>query len=125
MIRPPPRSTLFPYTTLFRSTIPCDPQGFKNLAGFALKNQNRSNGILAKVLHPSDTMVSQNLLDIANLSHLDVFPRTYDGGDQGVFDPSASLSAGYFLRQFVDFHPPPVDEDVVFIQQNDVHFSCR
>src|SRR5690554_7377911 len=23
MIRPPPRSTLFPYTTLFRSTAPC------------------------------------------------------------------------------------------------------
>src|SRR2546430_12737860 len=25
MIRRPPRSTLFPYTTLFRSTVPCTP----------------------------------------------------------------------------------------------------
>src|SRR5437868_12766363 len=25
MIRPPPRSTLFPYTTLFRSLLPCIP----------------------------------------------------------------------------------------------------
>src|SRR2546425_7274181 len=31
MIRRPPRSTLFPYTTLFRSTI--DPPGPDNMAG--------------------------------------------------------------------------------------------
>src|SRR2546430_9942988 len=28
MIRPPPRSTLFPYTTLFRSGFTANPQGF-------------------------------------------------------------------------------------------------
>src|SRR3712207_8469290 len=28
MIRRPPRSTLFPYTTLFRSTIVCSQEGF-------------------------------------------------------------------------------------------------
>src|SRR3712207_8106104 len=34
MIRRPPRSTLFPYTTLFRSIAP-DPEGDPVLAGFA------------------------------------------------------------------------------------------
>src|SRR5256885_9639065 len=29
MIRRPPRSTLFPYTTLFRSPAPADPRGAK------------------------------------------------------------------------------------------------
>src|SRR3712207_8828929 len=29
MIRRPPRSTLFPYTTLFRSDIPCESCGVK------------------------------------------------------------------------------------------------
>src|SRR5437899_8785123 len=35
MIRPPPRSTLFPYTTLFRSLIALSPfhQGIKNHSG--------------------------------------------------------------------------------------------
>src|SRR5438874_11108952 len=35
MIRPPPRSTLFPYTTLFRSEAPtpllCDSDGFRQM----------------------------------------------------------------------------------------------
>src|SRR5437588_7781894 len=29
MIRRPPRSTLFPYTTLFRSFVPCDGYGHR------------------------------------------------------------------------------------------------
>src|SRR6478736_8827149 len=32
MIRRPPRSTLFPYTTLFRSESPCDREGHPHLA---------------------------------------------------------------------------------------------
>src|SRR6202012_6305299 len=36
MIRRPPRSTLFPYTTLFRSNFPCGP-------GFSLNDFKTSN----------------------------------------------------------------------------------
>src|SRR3712207_8426006 len=35
MIRRPPRSTLFPYTTLFRSTLEFDGVGFRYDAGLA------------------------------------------------------------------------------------------
>src|SRR2546426_9974079 len=37
MIRRPPRSTLFPYTTLFRSNEPSLPQLSKNLADLAYR----------------------------------------------------------------------------------------
>src|SRR2546427_4459842 len=40
MIRRPPRSTLFPYTTLFRSGAPVH-QLFKHLIGLALGRQKR------------------------------------------------------------------------------------
>src|SRR5258708_24243793 len=42
MIRRPPRSTLFPYTTLFRSVI-CDQRGC-GLAGFTLDSKGYSSG---------------------------------------------------------------------------------
>src|SRR3712207_8423234 len=39
MIRRPPRSTLFPYTTLFRSRLPAaDPQGLCRLQAGGLKS---------------------------------------------------------------------------------------
>src|SRR3712207_7410368 len=37
MIRRPPRSTLFPYTTLFRSRRPADPPGTARLAGVRVR----------------------------------------------------------------------------------------
>src|SRR5262245_62625941 len=37
MIRRPPRSTLFPYTTLFRSTDRPDGRDFRGLPGLALQ----------------------------------------------------------------------------------------
>src|SRR2546425_7726266 len=40
MIRPPPRSTLFPYTTLFRSSRPC-PQTTRDSAA---RSRHRRNG---------------------------------------------------------------------------------
>src|SRR3712207_7946402 len=36
MIRRPPRSTLFPYTTLFRSTNPVKPADLADLSGLSL-----------------------------------------------------------------------------------------
>src|SRR5438477_1308948 len=43
MIRPPPRSTLFPYTTLFRSARPSDEQGDSLIPGgiFSRKEQGK------------------------------------------------------------------------------------
>src|SRR5256885_13300671 len=38
MIRRPPRSTLFPYTTLFRSTIIGFVAGFGELLGYSLRS---------------------------------------------------------------------------------------
>src|SRR2546430_8825344 len=39
MIRRPPRSTLFPYTTLFRSVVGRQHRGFRRAAGFEGKVQ--------------------------------------------------------------------------------------
>src|SRR5437870_7526951 len=44
MIRPPPRSTLFPYTTLFRSSICETPR--------SRRKEGRSRSAPAEVLHP-------------------------------------------------------------------------
>src|SRR5258707_4237194 len=41
MIRRPPRSTLFPYTTLFRSQVyPFDPAGMRRLVGTSTKGDH-------------------------------------------------------------------------------------
>src|SRR5256885_4413263 len=40
MIRRPPRSTLFPYTTLFRSMRPSLPEGWQELPGDQMKVGN-------------------------------------------------------------------------------------
>src|SRR5437879_11126972 len=37
MVRRPPRSTLFPYTTLFRSVVEAEPAGFASPGGAALR----------------------------------------------------------------------------------------
>src|SRR5438874_5439244 len=44
MIRPPPRSTLFPYTTLFRSLTYVFPTGKANYKGFELVNPTTGAG---------------------------------------------------------------------------------
>src|SRR2546426_12797969 len=46
MIRRPPRSTLFPYTTLFRSHVPAQPPEAKPIACCALVNRGLAS-------HPS------------------------------------------------------------------------
>src|SRR3712207_7515821 len=49
MIRRPPRSTLFPYTTLFRSPLVADLRGFPEIAG--LEGVRCDGVLLANALH--------------------------------------------------------------------------
>src|SRR2546429_7212236 len=52
MIRRPPRSTLFPYTTLFRSLHDCRRQGgLPALAGIREPRPSKREGLHAIVLH--------------------------------------------------------------------------
>src|SRR5438876_7021403 len=46
MLRRPPRSTLFPYTTLFRSTFPTTPQPTAGSAGCYLVQTSDGKNIL-------------------------------------------------------------------------------
>src|SRR5256885_13059692 len=64
MIRRPPRSTLFPYTTLFRSTTVCscevktDPnlsQALHLLNGNTLQDKIEQGGLVAKMLKDRQT----------------------------------------------------------------------
>src|SRR2546426_9113255 len=48
MIRRPPRSTLFPYTTLFRSSSPPDPDGRRR--GTARRNADGALPLCARAL---------------------------------------------------------------------------
>src|SRR2546430_6949319 len=58
MIRRPPRSTLFPYTTLFRSIVPCVPAAARTWQPphFALKSVARSEE------HTSELQSQSNLV---------------------------------------------------------------
>src|SRR3712207_7437795 len=44
MIRRPPRSTLFPYTTLFRSVGVADPQALRGLLGDRARREHADDG---------------------------------------------------------------------------------
>src|SRR2546427_3687445 len=73
MIRRPPRSTLFPYTTLFRSTSDVDPQAIEKLradsqaAGVVLhllidKQNGRLTGERRSEEHTSELQSQSNLV---------------------------------------------------------------
>src|SRR3712207_7075251 len=55
MIRRPPRSTLFPYTTLFRSTGPLEQvRAINNLADIFYVRQNETKGLGHAILCAKD-----------------------------------------------------------------------
>src|SRR5687767_15221195 len=53
MIRRPPRSTLFPYTTLFRSHVPLHTQYTSSLIGYAWSRKFSSANIFSAWTRPS------------------------------------------------------------------------
>src|SRR5438034_7481116 len=62
MIRPPPRSTLFPYTTLFRSSL---KQGFLRVQ---------------RILPPSNTCGQHHVFRITARTATAIEPGTFDSG---------------------------------------------
>src|ERR1041385_1658580 len=50
MIRRPPRSTLFPYTTLFRSDVILQDLGLPGIYGYEIARQLRRNSAAKKAL---------------------------------------------------------------------------
>src|SRR3712207_8822394 len=93
MIRRPPRSTLFPYTTLFRST---------QLAGMRGLMTNTKRQII-------DEPVKSNFME--GLSVLEYFTSTH-GARKGQADTALrTADSGYLTRQLVD-----VAQDVVILE---------
>src|SRR5687767_15532618 len=56
LIRPPPRSTLFPYTTLFRSEV---APALKSLAKLTWSLRDREDGQMDKVQQSAQSMKNQ------------------------------------------------------------------
>src|SRR5690349_23605908 len=54
MTRPPPRSTLFPYTTLFRSRSPPSPSGLSRLWFGPAENPSRDTDMLTLTLRSEE-----------------------------------------------------------------------
>src|SRR2546430_12514918 len=54
MIRRPPRSTLFPYTTLFRSRLCDQPNGFRYLYEDDASLWDKMKAIATKIYHATD-----------------------------------------------------------------------
>src|SRR2546426_6212159 len=76
MIRRPPRSTLFPYTTLFRSVQDGDPRGDGwGGPGFALRDETNpmryETGTVGMALSGPDTGGSQFFITHSRQPHLD------------------------------------------------------
>src|SRR3712207_7003857 len=67
MIRRPPRSTLFPYTTLFRSGQQLSPEGGKSenhpVQGWQIPRQDRQFRIAAALLESRPCMLCDSLED--------------------------------------------------------------
>src|SRR5260370_5061324 len=74
MIRRPPRSTLFPYTTLFRSRIPPSRQLFSNVLSMIFAPGRQKSSITRSEEHTSElqshlNLVCRLLLEKKNTSH--------------------------------------------------------
>src|SRR5205823_13530788 len=67
MIRRPPRSTLFPYTTLFRSRSPCSPPSRSNRARLAASStSSRSSTRSGR----SDSRSEEHTSELQSLAYL-------------------------------------------------------
>src|SRR5256714_12212496 len=69
MIRRPPRSTLFPYTTLFRSLIPA---GMRRLLAYVVKNR------FVDVLILSGSVIFHDLHETLGRHHFQAHPNMTD-----------------------------------------------
>src|SRR2546429_3553651 len=67
MIRRPPRSTLFPYTTLFRSDDPL---------GDAQRHADERSAAVARVARLTEAGILLDVLDHDRLAHLDDLARS-------------------------------------------------
>src|SRR5256885_13046578 len=65
MIRRPPRSTLFPYTTLFRSNVPNPDEAVPSFVSGAMAKAGK--GLLEGTLQAGTSAVSNKLLDLVGL----------------------------------------------------------
>src|SRR5437764_15243173 len=65
MIRRPPRSTLFPYTTLFRSNVPNPDEAVPSFVSGAMAKAGK--GLLEGTLQAGTSAVSDKLLDLVGL----------------------------------------------------------
>src|SRR2546430_11213267 len=63
MIRRPPRSTLFPYTTLFRSVLMVTKKGVIKKTALSDFQNIRSNGIIAINIDEGDALLDVVLTD--------------------------------------------------------------
>src|SRR3712207_8827641 len=79
MIRRPPRSTLFPYTTLFRSTFgqSCLPTGLKSLLGIP-SPLLYLDGSLGLELYPQGSLSSQSCSLLLSRCHQSASPKSED-----------------------------------------------
>src|SRR5258708_14078349 len=78
MIRRPPRSTLFPYTTLFRSQLPCLENGCRD-AGYDQARRRARNALIVtrseehtSELQSPDHLVCRLLLEKKKRKHIHV-----------------------------------------------------
>src|SRR2546430_12454963 len=62
MIRRPPRSTLFPYTTLFRSSTIADQAGLRNIGSEGRPGRAREGGPVRSEEHTSELQSQSNLV---------------------------------------------------------------
>src|SRR6202158_6511066 len=72
MIRRPPRSTLFPYTTLFRSPRPINPSRFASTLAKPRRKSGRSEEHTSELQSPPD-LVCRLLLEKKKYNHTKSF----------------------------------------------------
>src|SRR3712207_2953963 len=92
MIRRPPRSTLFPYTTLFRSTdrliVTADPVHISNIVSNLIENAVKYSGTSVHILvdcalhdHRLMIKVADDGIGIPTSEQLRVFDKFYRSGN--------------------------------------------
>src|SRR2546422_7208761 len=108
MIRRPPRSTLFPYTTLFRSAWPASPRG-RGGSGRSRTRRAGSRRRPARAAGPeSDTLRSSRCVVRGGARHRQGFARERDVVDpEEARPPLPGERAGDGRRPVAVLHGPP------------------
>src|SRR3712207_9165988 len=100
MIRRPPRSTLFPYTTLFRSTVPNSSLANSAITNFTKRDKRKCNFVISIAYETSREKIEKCIYRIEEMikGHEQIYDEGIVIALQNLNDSGLDIGIYYFTK---------------------------